>query len=64
MTVFDENQIKFLRGSYSKIASLEQCTPQYVKMVLIGKRSATGKKASKVIAKANELLAVLQPIEQ
>lgn len=63
MIDFDQKQIEILCGLYTSIAKAIGCTPRYVVMVINGERKGRGKMAKKVLAKANELLKVLQPSE-
>lgn len=63
MTEFDQKQVKILKGSFTRIAALVGCTPEYVAMIIKSKRPCKAKTARAVIEKANELLAVLMPAD-
>ena len=64
MPYFDQKQIKILKGSFTRIAALVGCTPEYVAMVVKSKRPCRAKTAKAVIEKAKEVLAVLTPADQ
>lgn len=61
MTVFNEKQIKVLRGSFSRIAAIAGCSPRYVSMIVNNQRKSNSRKAIIVKEKAKEVLEVLMP---
>lgn len=63
MTDFDEKQMKILSGSFSRIADAVGCTPKYVSLIIHGRRPAKANTAKAVVAKAKEVLEVLQPCD-
>ncbi len=64
MQSLNKMQINLLRGSFTKIAKREGCSPAYVSAVLRGKHEKRDTRLIRDIKKAaSELLAVLQPCE-
>lgn len=59
MIVFDEKQIKDLKGQYSAIARSCGVTLEYVRLLLAGKRQQKSEKSQEVLKKAKAILEIL-----